>query len=60
MIRPRFTVICPAYNRSAPIAATIESVLKQTRETSNYLLALMVQQMIRTTSSPGSHAPTAV
>ncbi|WP_416429887.1 glycosyltransferase family 2 protein [Paenarthrobacter nicotinovorans] len=31
MIRPRFTVICPAYNRSAPIAATIESVLKQTR-----------------------------
>lgn len=26
-----WAVVCPAYNRSAPIAATIESVLKQTR-----------------------------
>lgn len=31
MTRPRFTVVCPAYNRSTPISATIESVLSQTR-----------------------------
>lgn len=30
MTHPRFTVVCPAYNRSAAIEATIESVIGQT------------------------------
>lgn len=30
MNRTRFTIVCPSYNRSAAIAATIESVLRQT------------------------------